>query len=234
MRPDKTQALKMRLLGKSYNEINKSLGVPKATLSDWFTDLQLSDRARRRISARVYRGSVLGLIRRNKNQTRLALQRTRKIREEARHNIHRLTKYELLLAGATLYWAEGYKRPIIRRGHEVTDHPVSLTNSDPKLVLLFLRFLREICEIPDKDIHAEVRIYEHMNEHHVLNFWQKLLNLPLENFGKTYYGVSKSSLGKRPFTRLPYGTILIRVNRTALFHKIMGWIQGIANQAVIV
>ena len=42
MRLDKNQALKLRLLGKSYNEINKALGVPKATLSDWFADLQLS------------------------------------------------------------------------------------------------------------------------------------------------------------------------------------------------
>ena len=47
-----------------------------------------------------------------------------------------------------------------------------------------------------------------------------------EKFGKSYYGVSKSSQGKKPFNILPYGTIQIRVNNTELFHRIMGWIDG--------
>ena len=47
------------------------------------------------------------------------------------------------------------------------------------------------------------------------------------NFHKTYYGVSKSSLGKRPFNQLPHGVIQIVVADTILFHRIMGYIEGI-------
>ena len=43
MRSDKSQALKLRLAGKSYSEIANSLGIPKATLSGWFTGLQLPE-----------------------------------------------------------------------------------------------------------------------------------------------------------------------------------------------
>lgn len=231
MREDKNGAFKLRLSGRSYNEITKLLGIPKSTLSGWFRHLELSERARERIQRRVYAASLRGFLKRNKNQTHLAIQKMRSIRIESQRQIASLTQNELKFIGIALYWAEGYKRPIVRNGRELTHHPVTLTNSDPELVMIFLRFLREVCDVLDEKITADIRIYEHMNERELLNFWQKVTALPRENFRKIYYGVSKSSLGKRPFNRLPHGTIQVRVNNTNLFHKIMGWIEGLALQA---
>jgi transcriptional regulator of acetoin/glycerol metabolism len=228
MRIDKNKALKLRLAGQSYNEINKTLGVPKSTLSGWFTGLQLSKTACTRLEKRVHQGSINGLVKRNKNQTHLAKQRARRTRTEAATEIKNLTQNELKLMGVALYWAEGYKRPIVKNGKERTYHPVALANSDPQLIKLFLRFLREVCGVSDAQIMASIRIFEHMNEKQLMVFWQGTTGLPKKNFQKTYYGVSKSSKGKRPFNRLPYGTIAIRVNSTPLFHKIMGWIEGLA------
>lgn len=230
MRSDRQNALKLRLSGKSYNEISSILKIPKSTLSNWFTGLKLSTKAQKRIASRVYQGTLHGLIKRNKQQTHLAIQRARKIRACAEREIKNLSFNELKLIGAALYWAEGYKRSIMRNGRELTYHSVALTNSDPKLITIFLKFLREVCDVADKQIKAEIRIYEHMSEQNLFSFWQKITKLPKENFGKTYYGISKSSQGKRPFNRLPYGTVLIRVNNTNLFHKIMGWIEGLAEQ----
>ena len=230
MRKDRNSALKLRLAGRSYNEISRLLNVPKSTLSGWFTNLELSEKARERIQKRVSRGTLRGLVKRNKNQTHLAIQRMRHIRQEAENEIKNINQNELKLTGTALYWAEGYKRLLVRNGRELTHHSVALTNSDPKLIMMFLRFLREVCEVPNEKITADIRIYEHMSERFLFDFWQKITKLPKENFGKIYYGVSKSSLGKRPFNRLPYGTILIRVNSTNLFHKIMGWIEGLRNQ----
>jgi hypothetical protein len=234
MRKDKEKALKLRLQGKSYNEITNTLNIPKGTLSGWFTGLELSPTARQRIQKRVYAGTLRGLIKRNKNQTHLAVQRMRNIRAVTEREIRNISPENLKIIGASLYWAEGYKRPLVRNGRELTHHSVSLANSDPKLIMMFLRFLREVCEIPDEKITADIRIYEHMNERSLTNFWQKITGLPAKNFRKTYYGVSKSSLGKRPFNVLPYGTIQIRVNNTQLFHRIMGLIGGLSKQAAIV
>lgn len=234
MRKDKNQALKLRLEGRSYNEIGQVLGVPKSTLSVWFTGLELSLRARERIQKRVYNGSLKGLIKRNKNQTHLAVQRARNTRVQAEREVKKISQDELKLIGTALYWAEGYKRAIIRNGRELTCHSVSLVNSDPKLILIFLRFLREVCKVPDEKITADIRIYEHLNGEELLDFWYQLTGLPKENFGKIYYGISKSSQGKRPFNRLPYGTVAIRVNSTHLFHRIMGWIRGLSQQAAMV
>ena len=228
MRKDRNKALKLRLSGKSYTEISRTLKVPKSTLSNWLTGTELSETAKNRIKNRIYAGTLKGLIKRNKRQTHLAVQRARKIRTEASREITSPNSKELKLIGIALYWAEGYKRPVVRNGKERTNHPVSLINSDPKIISLFLKFLREICEVPEKKITANIRSYEHLKEETIIKFWQEDTKLPKDNFDKIYYGISKSSKGKKPFNRLPYGTISIRINDTNLFHKIMGWIEGLS------
>jgi|SRR3989338_723284 len=227
MRKDKNTALSLRLRGKSYSEIYRTIGVPKSTLSGWLSGVVLSSKLRERIERRAYHKSIAGLIKRNKNQTLLAKKRALETRHRAASELKELSKSELLHLGIALYWAEGYKRLLVRNGRELTHHVVSLTNSDPTLVKLFLKFLREYCAVPEKKIKASIRIFQHQNEKELLNFWQKETEIPIENFKKTYYGISKSSLGKRPYNRLPYGTIQIVVADTALFHRIMGYIEGL-------
>lgn len=228
MRSDKNKALRLRLQGRSYNEITGLLGVPKSTLSDWFTGLQLPEPARDRIAKRVYEGSVRALIKRNVNQTRLAESRARQTRESSKKEISKISENELFFIGTALYWAEGYKRLITRNGKTKTCHPVCLSNSDPALVKVYMRFLREVCHVPEEKISAEVRIYQHQNEAFLLNFWSGITDLPYSKFKKFYYGISLSSQHKRPFNVLPYGTIQIRVNNTELYHRIMGWIEGLS------
>jgi len=160
-------------------------------------------------------------------QTVLAIRRRLEIINTAKREISSPTKGDIFFIGTALYWAEGYKRPQVRNGRELTNHPVSFTNSDPGIVLLFLRFLREVCEVPDDKIRADVRIYQHLNTDETLKYWARLTKIRKESFGKVYYGISKSSLGKRPYNRLPFGAIQIRVNDTKLFHRIMGWIEGL-------
>ncbi len=232
MRHDKEKALALRLKGRSYNEINQLLGIPKSTLSGWFSNVHLSDSAHRRLQKRVEEGSARGLVKHNKKQTHLARQRANKIRADAAKKIQKLGKQNLLLLGAALYWAEGYKRPIVYKGRERTYHPVSLSNSDPKLICLFIRFLKEICEVENEKILAQVRLYQHMNEEVVLKYWQDVTGIPKTQFMKHYYGVSKSSLSKRPYNRLPYGTIQIRVTNTKVFHQIMGYIEGLEKKCL--
>ena len=225
--------MKLRLQGRSYNEINKILGIPKATLSNWFIGLELPEEAKERIKKRVYEKSVLGLIKRNKLQTHIAEQKARKTRETAKREIEQLSKKELLLIGTALYWAEGYKKPKIQNGKIRISHSVSMTNSDPYLIKLFLRFLREVCEAQEEKITANLRIYEHQNENYLLDFWSKSTDIPYSRFQKFYYGISKSSLGKRPYNTLPYGTIQIRLGNTNLYYRIMGWIEGLKNAGIV-
>ena len=212
---------------KSYLEINRELNIAKSTLSLWLKNIQISDKASKRILSRGRALAITALIKRNKLQTHLAQANATFIQSNAINQIGNVSKRELLLIGATLYWAEGYKRAIIANGKKRTYHPVSLSNSDPELIKVFLKFLREICNVSDEKISANLRIYEHQNAAQLLQFWHKTTKIPIGKFHKFYYGVSKSSLGKRPFNILPYGTIQIVVGDTKLYHSIMGWIKGI-------
>ena len=230
MRTDKEQALSLRLKGYSYSEINKKLGVPKATLSDWFTGLVLPEKAQKRIQKRVQEKSINGLIKRNKLQTHLAQKRVAEIRAKAQKEIRKLSKQDLQLIGIALYWAEGYKRPIQKNGRERTYHSISFSNTDPVMIKVFIQFLKTNLNIPTNKMHAAVRIFKHINEQYALNYWKNITGIPSQNFQKVYYGISKSSENKRPFNRLPYGTIQIRVGDTKNFQKIMGWIHGIEKQ----
>lgn len=228
MRKDKELAIKLRLQGKSYSQIRDVLGISKGTLSSWLSSLQLSPVVANKIQKRGKKIAIKTLIERNKSQTTEAVKRRNKIKNNAKKFVKNISQNDLFFLGVALYWAEGYKRVKKVRGREVTSHPVSLTNSDPNLIKIFLRFLREICLVQEGAIKADIRIFEHQNENTLLNFWSDITDIPTYRFGKTYYGVSKSSLGKRPFNILPFGTIQIRVNNTNLFHMIMGWIEGVA------
>lgn len=229
MRSDKLKAYKLRAQGRSYNEISKLLEIPKSTLSTWFAGIELSEEAKERIKRRVHEKSTLSLINRNVAQTRQAEQRAGEIRGLATREIGKLNRRELMLIGTALYWAEGYKRPIVRGGKMRTYHPVSLTNSDPRLIFVFLKFIRDICKINDDKIEASLRYFEHQDEAYLLNFWKNLTRLPSSRFKKSYSSVSISSQRKRPHNILPYGVLQIRVSSTSLYHKIMGWIEGLGN-----
>lgn len=229
MRNDKHVALKLRLLGNSYSEINSRLGIPKSTLSGWFSKTQLSELAKEKIYKNTQFKSIEGLLKRNRLQTHLSQQRALNTRKIARSQIGKLSTRELQLIGSTLYWAEGYKRPVFKNGKVKTYHAVTLTNSDPLLIKVYLRFLRDTCKIKEEKISAQVRIYEHHNREELLNFWHGITNIPIKQFESFYYGVSKSSLNKKPFNTLPHGTIRISVNNTELYHRIMGWIEGLGD-----
>ncbi|MDQ1299463.1 MAG: hypothetical protein QG636_131 [Patescibacteria group bacterium] len=230
MNPLRAKALALRLKGKSYNEINSELGIPKATLSGWLKDVVLSDRARARLNSRVHQGVLNGLVKRNKLQTKEAEERSRLIRTTAKREIEKLSLENLRLIGTSLYWAEGYKRAKFRNGKERTWHAISFVNSDPEMVTLFVSFLRKVMDIPAESIRLSMRLYPHINEAEAQRYWLKSTGLLKENFCKTTNLVSSASKGIRPYNRLPWGTLQVEVCNTPQFHRLMGWIEGVKAQ----
>lgn len=227
MRKDKQHATKLRLGGKSYTQISRTLNIPKSTLSGWFSKLVISDSAKRKIEKRGRKKAIQILLKHNKNQTVLAKERAVSIRKSAEAELDSISKRDLFIIGISLYWAEGYKRPVVRNGKEVTHHVVSLTNSDYFLVKYFLKFLREICYIPNEKIKISLRFFEHQNVEKLTDYWLKGTDVLKNNFRTMLVTASRSSLRIKPFNRLPYGVIQVVVADTKLFHRIMGYIEGL-------
>ncbi len=222
----RAEALKLRLAGKSYNEIQRELGVPKSTLSGWFKDLVLSDKARSRLNGRLRIGSEV-LIKRNKMQTVHAERRAREAQAQGKSRIGDFSEHDLLLLGAALYWAEGYKRLAVRGGKERMAHRISFLNADASMIHAFMRFLHEALSVPDEEVRLTMRLYPHINESEARRYWMRATRLPESRFEKTTNMISGASKGKRPYNRLPYGTLQISINNTAKFHHLLGLIEGV-------
>lgn len=221
----------MRLAGKSYNEIHKELGIPKSTQSGWFKNLVLSDKAKNRLNGRLRIGSEV-LIKRNKMQTHRAEQRAREAQAQGKIRINSLSKHELMLLGAALYWAEGYKRLKVRDGKERMSHVISFLNTDPVMISVFIRFLRECLEVPNEKIQLTMRLYPHINEMEARRYWMDNTGFPAQSFLRTTAMISGASKGKRPFNRLPYGTLCVSVSDTSKFHHLLGLIEGVKEKSL--
>lgn len=223
MRKDKLIAIKLRKQGKSYNQISKTLKIPKSTLSYWFSDLKISEKAQEKILKRAHKLSIEGLIKRNKNQTILARERASKIRKEAKKESFKLMNDSLFLTGISLYWAEGYKKGASGSKWKSID----FANSDPEMIKVIMKFFRKFLGIKDSKIKIQLIAHQNININKAAIFWSNLTNIPKEQFIKTYVGVSKSSKGKRNPNSLTHGTVHIRINDVKLFFRIIGWIDGL-------
>lgn len=219
------RAKEMRLKGYSYNEIAGVLDVSKGTLSLWFRNLKLSKEARERLEKRYREGSLRGLIKKSKQQTEKAIELATTIRNGSQKEIKRLTRYEWCLIGAVFYWAEGYKR-----SNRAAGHHVKFANSDPSAIACMMRFFREICRVPEEKFRLAIHTHPGINIDEAYAHWSKVSGIPVSQFEKPYIAVSSASKKRRPFNRLPFGTAHVRINDTKLFHRIMGWIQGIGHQ----
>lgn len=219
MRKDKLLAIKLRKGGKSYNQINSLLNIPKSTLSAWLKNIELSSTAKEKIQSRVRATSLAKLIRRNKDQTKIADEKHRKIRELARQEATRMLKIPLFIVGTSLYWAEGYKKGADGSRWKGID----FANSDPKMIKIMISFFEKFLRIKRDKIKIQIMVHSQKQIKEAGEFWHNTTRIPKENIIKTYYNISKTSLQKRE-NKLKYGTIHLRVSNTDLFFRLIGWI----------
>jgi len=140
--------------------------------------------------------------------------------------IKNLSIKEFFLIGVVLYWAEGTKEKQYRPGS-----PTAFSNMDPKMIILFLKWLDEICKIPNNMILFEIMIHASHKERidEVRQFWSKTTGFSVDNFSKVYLKNNKIKKTNRKNTGEKYhGVLKIMVRRSSnLVRKIAGWSDGI-------
>jgi hypothetical protein len=125
---------------------------------------------------------------------------------------------ELLIAGIMLYWAEGWKK------HSTY---VIFSNSEPKMVQLFLKFLRKICGVQEDRIRLLLHLYEDQNEVKLKKFWSKVTKIPLSQFQATYIHKGKPGTYKK---KSEYGTVFLKYGDKKLLNQILQWIDDYLNK----
>lgn len=222
--PDKKcRAIELRMEGKSYRQIQKELDLKsKGTLSSWFKHIKLPQTSIKKLEKNIEKTTKNGFLKFNTERCR----RIKKENNEAILNglklVDKLNKRELMLIGASLYWGEGTKE-----SKKKNQTQLAFTNSDPKMVMVFIRFVREILEVPEEKIRSGIYLYPGISESEARQFWSSVTGLPKDRFYIMRF-VSKASKGKRQQNRLPHGTNIIKVSKRTIFYKVVGMIEGIA------
>lgn len=116
----------------------------------------------------------------------------------------------LRVAGTMLYLAEGAKR------HRVVD----FTNSDPRLILLFLAFLRRVCGIAESRLRAHVYAYADQDLEQLHRFWSAETRIPRRQFIKPYV---RSLTANKSCRKMSQGLLHIRYSDSRLLELIQRW-----------
>lgn len=217
---DREKALALRKQEMSYSQIKKILGISKSTLSYWLRDYPLSEQ-------RIKELKRIG-ARRNEQAIEKYRETMRQKREKRLTEIYQIQKKlilplnnrEFFIAGLLLYWGEGTK---CRRDG------LSISNSDPSVIRFFIYWLKKSLAIPKKKIRILLHLYNDMNINNELNYWSKILRIPLRQFNRSY-------IKKTPSARINHkggfghGTCNARINSVPLAEKIFMSLKVISNK----
>lgn len=94
---------------------------------------------------------------------------------------------------------------------------VDLCNSNPLVIAVFLRFLREVFNVNEKRLRASLQIKDCQNERLLLAWWARLTKIPKLQFGKTI--VSKANPKKNH--KRYQGTCRVRYSDQTLLKRIL-------------
>jgi len=123
---------------------------------------------------------------------------------------------KLKIAGIMLYWAEG----------TLKGNTVDFANSNPQMIRIFLRFLREICGISEERLRVYFYGYSYHNLNKLKSYWHNVTEVSLSQFTKPYIRKGNPNLSER---KLQYGLIHIRYSDKRLLETIKFWIDEYLN-----
>lgn len=197
------EIINLRKKGYTISELVKTLSVPKTTIWHHIQKVKVLPKYEK-----IWKAKQGGSINRFKAEIE-------KAQKHAKSLIKSVGKLEKILIAASLYWGEGAKGDF------------SLSNTDPKLIKVFISCLKEFGVTRD-NLSINVRIYEDLDPEKVCRFWAKVAGVPLKEikYVNVLYGKKNG--------KLPYGMCRIRVKKPGyllkLFNAIREIIIGFANQ----
>ena len=216
----RAEAEKLRQQGYSYNLIHERLGIAKGTMSYWFKDKPFTPN--NEVLERIKNGPGKTGIRRH-NQRVKEIQLLKQIGSK---ELGKLSKRDLWLLGLGIYIGEGAK----------TTEMIRISNADPAVIRLSVRWLKDACEVTDENLTLRVHIYPDNDPDECIDYWQRVTGISRKNFRKVSVDLRTNKLASRAH-KLPYGTAHVTVASNGdpekgvrLFRRMNGWIAGALNQ----
>lgn len=108
-----------------------------------------------------------------------------------------------------LYWGEGDK---------TKNYFIALTNTNPNILIYFVTWFRRYFDIDERKLKCRLYIWKNINEKNVKSFWSKKLNIPLEQFTKSYISNSLLKIRKN---RHEFGVCRVSYGSKKIFGEII-------------
>jgi transposase len=219
----RAKARQLREQGLAYNQIAAELGVSKSSVSLWVRDLPRPEwlsyeECCRRVAegVRRYWAAERPVREAQREATRAA----------AAAEIGALTQRELLIAGAIAYWCEGAKNKPYYRHDRVT-----FMNSDPTLIMLFLRFL-DAAGVDRNMIVYRVYIHETADVTRAERFWLEVTGADPTLFRRPTLKRHQPQTVRKNVGADYRGCLRVDVRQNMeLYRRIEGWTRAVTNGA---
>ncbi|OGN40890.1 MAG: hypothetical protein A2606_02805 [Candidatus Yanofskybacteria bacterium RIFOXYD1_FULL_42_10] len=204
-------AIELRKKGMSYLEIQNAINVPKSTVAFWIKDIKLTEPQIQKL-----KNNRIASAKRNSQKRIFKIKKeTEEIKFSSSKAVSQISKRELWLMGIILYWKAGNESNL-KKG-------VQFSSSDPHLIKLFLRWLKEAGKIENEEIIFDILMGNGKKEKakNAAKYWSQITNFPERNFNHIYFQKGK-------VLKTQFGILRIRVRASSMLaRQIFGWIRGI-------
>src|SRR3989344_4804558 len=121
--------------------------------------------------------------------------------------------------GVMIYWAEGWK--------DKRKQMLDFANSDPIMIKIYLRFLRNICGVDESKLRVYLYCYSNQNIDKLKKFWSDITIIPLKQFTKPYV---RKDFREDKIDKMPHGLVHIRYADKKLYGQIFQWYEEIVKK----
>lgn len=215
----KIKSKELRNQGKSIKSIAKELGVSVSSVSVWCRDVELSPSQKKVLETNARNPYYAGrgiYLKNLKKRTDLKVKRLERFGIK---KIGKLAKKELFVAGAALYWAEGFKK----------DSQAGLASLDPDMVKFYIKWLKVCFGYKNEDLIFRVtaNISHKRRIEAIEKYWSNELKVPQNQFKKPFFqNVKWKKTYENPNEY--YGVLRVKVRKSKDFlREIYGYIEGL-------
>jgi hypothetical protein len=207
---EQRRARELRAAAWTLADIATELGVSKSSVSLWVRDVEFVPRPRSRGHA-SQRPHPLHLAK---------LVEIERCRREGAERIGQLSEREFLILGLALYAGEGSKR----------SGDVVFANSDPRMILAFVAWLRHFFEIDETRMRMRLYLHADLDVAAAISFWSELTAIPAHQFLKPYRAAADATLRRN---RHPLGCPAVAYRCTATHRRVMGMIEAVLSNTAL-
>lgn len=205
------RARELRQKGVSITAIERSLGIPRSTLSGWFKSITLTPKQKNTLRKKRIRALMPARHRAALWHKAAKERRLQEAEGQASKILSRLPPNNmptLELALAMLYLGEGAKKTV----------ETALGNSDPRVVKFFVTAIKRLYLLPDAKLRCELYLRADQNPIKLKRYWAKELKLPTGCFRQVRTDQRTAGIPTYPDYK---GVCLVRCGTVAIQRRLI-------------